>query len=205
MNHYRFCNLFGRFLVVSLLLLGTGVVQAVAPAEERAKIRQQSAEVLQRLYKASPNARQAVESAAGYATFRNFGLKVGVAGSGKGKGLAVLSRSGETTFMKFVELQAGIGMGVKKYDLVFVFETEKAASDFVSKGWQYGTQATAAVKHKSRGKAFEGAVSISPGIWLYQLTSSGLSAELTFKSTKYFPDKKLNEPDTATGESAEVK
>jgi hypothetical protein len=33
---------------------------------------------------------------------------------------------------------------------------------------------------------------VSPGVKVYQLTSSGLAAELTIKGTKYFKDPKLN-------------
>ena len=40
--------------------------------------------------------------------------------------------------------------------------------------------------------SFAGAMSISPGIWLYQLTDDGLALELTAKGTKYYKDGKLN-------------
>jgi len=41
-------------------------------------------------------------------------------------------------------------------------------------------------------EAFAGAMSISPGIWLYQLTDDGLAVELTAKGTKYYKDTELN-------------
>ena len=177
-------------LAVLLLMLGNAF--AGTPDEERQQIRKQSSDVLARLYAAQPAAKADIAAAAGYATFRNFGLKVGVAGTGKGRGLAMLSRTGKATFMRFVELQAGLGVGIKKYDLVFVFETEQAYQDFIHKGWQYSGQSTVAAKHKAKGKSFEDAVAVAPGVWLYQLTSSGLAAELTLKSSKYFQDKELN-------------
>jgi hypothetical protein len=37
-----------------------------------------------------------------------------------------------------------------------------------------------------------GAVSVSDGVWMYQLTDKGLAAEITAKSTKYFKDDDLN-------------
>jgi len=37
-----------------------------------------------------------------------------------------------------------------------------------------------------------GAMSVSPGIWLYQLTDNGLALELTAKGTKYYKDDGLN-------------
>jgi hypothetical protein len=39
---------------------------------------------------------------------------------------------------------------------------------------------------------FSGAVSVAPGVYLYQFTSTGLAAELTIIGTKYFKDNQLN-------------
>ena len=41
-------------------------------------------------------------------------------------------------------------------------------------------------------EAYAGAMSVSPGVWLYQLTDDGLAAELTAKGTKYYKDAELN-------------
>lgn len=177
---------------LAILMLALSGARADAPDQERAEVVKQSTEVLQRLYAARPSAKTAIPAAAGYATFRNFGMKIGVAGTGKGRGLAVLNSSGKKTYMRFVELQAGLGVGIKKYDLVFVFETEDAYRDFIGKGWQYSGQSTVALKHKSAGKAFEDATAVAPGVWLYQITSTGLAAEATVKSSKYYADKDLN-------------
>lgn len=94
--------------------------------------------------------------------------------------------------MRFVEGSASVGLGVKKYALVFVFETDKARTDFVENGWTAGAQATAAAKSKTSGSAFDGAVSVAPGVWLYQITERGLAAELSIKGAKYYPNDKLN-------------
>jgi lipid-binding SYLF domain-containing protein len=94
--------------------------------------------------------------------------------------------------MKMAEIQAGLGMGVKKFKLVWVFDTDKALSDFVNSGWELGGQATAAAKAGDKGSAYQGAISVSPGVWLYQLTDKGLALELTAKGTKYYKDDDLN-------------
>lgn len=62
----------------------------------------------------------------------------------------------------------------------------------VNSGWEFGGQATAAVKNGDKGGAMEGAVSVSDGVWMYQLTDKGLALELTAKSTKYYKDDELN-------------
>lgn len=183
-------------LLWALMVLVAAAFVAPAAAktddEKRAEVRQESKEALERLYAASPSARSAVEKAAGYATFHNVGIRLGVAGGGRGNGLAVDRASGKETFMRFVEVQAGVGAGIKKYDLVFVFENQKALEAFTTQGWEYGGQATAAAMVRGEGKAFSGAVSVSPGVWLYQITSGGLVAEITVKGSKYYQDKALN-------------
>src|SRR5688572_26176903 len=86
--------------------------------EMRADLRRMSEETLNRLYAAQPEARRAVEKAAGHAVFSNFGMKILVAGSGNGAGLAFdHSSSGNPVYMRMVELSAGLGMGVKKFRL----------------------------------------------------------------------------------------
>ena len=168
------------------------IVFAATKEESQAEVRKAAQEALSAVYKVQPAARKAVESAAGYAAFSNFGMKVLLAGSGTGKGVAVNNKTKATTYMKMAEVQAGLGFGVKKFGLVWVFETEKALSDFVNSGWEFGAQATAAAKVGNEGAAYQGAVSVSPGVWLYQLTDDGLALELTAKGTKYYKDGDLN-------------
>lgn len=50
----------------------------------------------------------------------------------------------------------------------------------------------AAAKSGEAGAAYQGAISIWPGVWLYQLTDQGLALELTVKGTKYYKDDELN-------------
>jgi lipid-binding SYLF domain-containing protein len=184
-----------RSLVVWLLLLVSGAVFAASSAaeieKERAEVRKSSAEVLNKLYKVQPSAKQAVQSAAGYAAFSNFGMKILVAGSGTGKGIA-RKKGGEEIFMKMAEVQAGLGFGVKKFNLVFVFQNAAAFDRFVSSGWESSAQATAAASDGKKGGSFAGAVSLGNGVYLYQMTDKGLAAELTVKGTKYYKDDDLN-------------
>jgi hypothetical protein len=64
---------------------------------------------------------------------------------------------------------------------------------FVNSGREIGAQATASAKSGSKGAtAYQGAVSVSPGVWLYQITGDRLALELTAKGTKYDKDSDLN-------------
>jgi lipid-binding SYLF domain-containing protein len=191
----RFLRLYLLSLVLFVgALLAGGPVEAkgAKKEQEQAKVRKMAKETLVRLYSIQPSAERAVQNAVGYAVFSNFGMKIFVAGGGKGKGVAVNNATKEETFMKMAEIQAGLGLGVKKFRLIWVFETEEALSSFINSGWEFGGQATAAAKLGDTGGALAGAVAVAPGVWLYQLTDDGLALELTAKGTKYYKDKELN-------------
>ncbi|HEY6513085.1 MAG TPA: hypothetical protein VI032_13955 [Burkholderiaceae bacterium] len=170
----------------------TSVVFAATKEENQAEVRQAAEQALAAVYKVQPAARKAVESAAGYAAFSNFGMKILVAGSGTGKGVAVNNKTKAVTYMRMAELQAGIGFGIKKFQLVWVFETAQALSNFTSSGWEIGAQATASAKTGDKGASYQGAVSVAPGVWLYQVSGDSLALELTAKGTKYYKDSDLN-------------
>jgi lipid-binding SYLF domain-containing protein len=179
-------------LATVVALAAPGLAAAASKAEEQAEVRKAAQDALAAVYKAQPSARKAVEAAAGYAAFSNFGMKILVAGSGTGKGMAVNNKTKAATYMRMAEIQAGIGFGVKKFKLVWVFDTEKAFNDFVNSGWEIGAQATASAKSGDKGASYQGAVSVSPGVWLYQLAGDSLALELTAKGTKYYKDSDLN-------------
>ncbi len=184
-------------MAFALLAAGSAVAasdkdKAKEKQKAQADIRKMSNETLARLYKAQPEAKAAVAKAAGYAVFSNFGMKIFVAGSGTGKGIAVNTSTKKETFMKMVEIQAGLGIGVKKFRLVWVFENQKDLDAFVNSGWELGGQTSAAAQASGKGAAMAGAMSVSPGVWLYQLTDDGLALELTAKGTKYYKDDDLN-------------
>lgn len=179
--------------VLCALTFGTSPAFAAASKEEqRAEVRASAQKVLKQLYKARPSAKGAVTSAAGYAVFSNFGMKLFVAGAGAGSGMAVNNATKAETFMKMAELQAGLGFGIKKFRVVFVFETQAAFDAFVNSGWEFGGQATAAATTGKSGGSLQGAVSVMPGVWMYQLTDKGLALEITGKGTKYYKNDDLN-------------
>jgi lipid-binding SYLF domain-containing protein len=175
-----------------LILVSVFTVFAKSKEEKQAEARKKADATLQRLYKAKPSAQAAVKSAAGYAVFNSGGAKILVAGAGRGSGIAVDKGTQKITYMKMREIQAGLGMGVKKFSTIFVFETKDALNKFINSGWEFGGQSTAAAKTGDGGGSLQGAVSVSPGVWMYQMTDKGIALELTGKGTKYFKDDDLN-------------
>ena len=179
-------------LAMAFALAAPGIALGATRRKSRRRCARRRRTRSPRSTKRQPSARKAVESAAGYAAFSNFGMKILVAGGGSGEGIAVNNKTKAMTYMKMAEIQAGLGFGVKKFQVVWVFETEKALNDFINSGWEFGGQATAAAKTGDKGSAYQGAVAVAPGVWIYQVTDKGLALELTAKGTKYYKDSDLN-------------
>lgn len=186
-----------RFVMLSLFCLiavgGFAGDDEQKKEQERTEIRQMAQETLTRLYQAQPAAQTAVQNAYGYAVFSDTGVKILIGGSGHGQGIAIVNQNKSETFMKMLEAQAGLGFGVKKFKVIFVFDNQKAFDGFVDSGWQFGGEASAAAKTSpEKGGSMQGATSVSEGIWMYEMTDKGLSLEITAKGTKYSKDDGLN-------------
>jgi len=178
--------------IYSYAQLGSFFGPAKSPAEQRQDILAKNQAVLKQLYKAQPNAKDLIEKSAGYATFSNFGMKILIAGGGTGSGVVINKINPKPIYMNMAEVQAGLGVGIKSFQNIFIFQTEAALNDFVNSGWTFGGQVTAAAKYDKDGAAYQGATVVAPGVLMYQLTDSGLAAEITGKGTKYYKDSTLN-------------
>ena len=190
-------------LIAALFFLGTALSQPAyaqfgsffgpdkTVAEQRQDILIKNQETLKRLYLAQPKAKELIEKSVGYATFSNFGMKILIAGGGTGSGV-VIGKDKKPVFMNMAEVQAGLGLGIKSFQNIFVFETESAMNDFINSGWTFGGQVTAAAKYEKNGEAYQDATVVAPGVLMYQLTDSGLAAEITGKGTKYYKNTDLN-------------
>ena len=174
------------------LLSGSTCVRADDDEKRREKTRKTTAEILKGLYKTEPTSKAAIQKAAGYAVFSNMGVNVLLLSTARGSGLAVNNKTKKETFMKMVSVGGGLGMGVKDYNVVFVFENAKALTQFLDSGWEGSGQADAAAKAGKKGGAYSGAMEVAPGVWVYQITKNGLALQLTLQGTKYYKDDDLN-------------
>ena len=160
--------------------------------DTKQQVRDMSQSALASLAQLAPNARAAIDKAAGYAVFSTFGVKILVAGGTTGRGLVVNQRTRAQTFMKMVQVQGGLGFGIDRDRLIFVFTDEQALRNFIDQGWEFGGQANLSAMAGGEGAMMSGAASIAPGVYLYQLTETGLSATITVSGTRYFVDPELN-------------
>jgi lipid-binding SYLF domain-containing protein len=181
-------------LAACTISLAVSVEAKPSVAEQKAATREMRDTVLKELQQLRPETKAKIRKAAGYAVFSNIGVNLVFASFAGGHGLAVENGtlSDTETFMKMGSAGLGLGLGVKDFRAVFIFEDKKSLRDFIEKGWDFSGQADAAAKSDDKGKAGATAGSVMPGVEIYQLTKNGLALQATLQGTKYWKDKKLN-------------
>jgi lipid-binding SYLF domain-containing protein len=150
---------------LGVILVAAGLASAGdSPDQKKEKTRKMAAQTLQDLYKAEPTAQAAIQKSAGYAVFNNLGTNLFLLSTARGAGIAVNSKTKQETFMKMISAGAGLGLGVKGYRVIFVFENDKALAQFLDSGWSGSAQTDAAAKVGDKGGAYSGAVEVAPGV-----------------------------------------
>jgi lipid-binding SYLF domain-containing protein len=142
---------------------------------------------LKKVLASNPKAEGLFDKSYGWAVFDNLKLALVFSGGG-GNGVAVTKGSGERTYMKMGTVGIGLGLGGKKYQLVFLFQDEQTFSNFVEKGWQADAQASAVAGNEGANVQTD----FVNGLAVYQVTDTGLMASADIAGTKYWKNKKLN-------------
>ena len=181
-------------LVVCLATPSTLLAQEQKTSQElkkeskQAKINEVAAETLERLFAENAKAKDLYDEAVGWAVFDNTKVAFGLSGGG-GKGVAVDKESGHRVYMNMGTAGVGLGLGVNKFQIVFLFQDETTLKNFVDKGWQADAGATASAGKESA----EVKTAFVNGLAIYQLTEKGLMLNADIAGTKYWQDKDLNE------------
>jgi lipid-binding SYLF domain-containing protein len=184
-----------KIIASSLLVILVAVSAASAgdsPEKKKDKTRKMATKALADLYKMQPKAQEEIQKSAGYAVFNNMGTNLFLISTARGAGIAINGKTNQETFMKMISAGAGLGLGVKDYRAIFVFETDKAFKEFLDSGWSGSAQADAAAKAGDKGSAQSGALEVAPDVWVYQITKNGLALQATLQGTKYYKDGDLN-------------
>lgn len=161
-------------------------------SEKRAEVQRMRADTLAELYRVHPPAKAKVQKSNGYAVFSNVGVNLILLSAAGGWGVAHDNKTAKDIYMKMVSGGIGLGLGVKDFRGVFVFTTPEALAKFTESGWEANVQADAAAKSGDKGGAASGAITVAPGMELYQLTEHGLALQATIQGTKYYRDEALN-------------
>jgi len=180
------------FTVAALALPATSVFaeedwKSMKQESKAMKIKEEAKASLDELFADNPKAKELYEISYGWAAFANLKIAFGFSGGG-GNGVAVVKETGEKTFMQMGTAGIGVGLGINKYDVIFLFQDSQTFDNFVNKGWQADAGATAAA-----GKAAaDVATNFTNGMAIYQITEKGLMAHADIAGTKYWKNDKLN-------------
>lgn len=184
--------MFKRILFLALVISIPTAALAKSDDKKRADIQEMRQEVLTKLYAEKPDAQSEIADSKGYAVFMNRGINLFLASTGSGKGVTRLSATGQDIYMSMFSAGVGIGLGVKKFSVVFIFTSQTALDQFVEKGWDFSGQADAAADTGKDGGSASAAADIGNGVIVYQMTDKGLALQATLQGTKYWQDDDLN-------------
>ena len=162
------------------------------PDKERKELQEARSAALTKLYVEKPAAQEEVKSAKGYAVFSSIGINVFLVSTERGGGILHDNRSGKDTYMQMFSAGGGIGMGIKDFNVVFIFHTAKAMEEFQTSGWDFSGKADASAESQGKGMGTEAALTVVPGTTIYQLTEAGLALQATLQGTKFWVDEDLN-------------
>jgi lipid-binding SYLF domain-containing protein len=175
-----------------LLLAGCMSPDGTDTAAQRRSVQDMRAKTMTRLDEVHPGACERIAKAAGHAVFSNVNVNLILLSAGGGWGVARDKATGKDTYMRMASGGIGLGLGVKDFRGVFVFDTKERLDWFVNEGWDASGQADAAAKASDKGGAWAGAVDVAPGVHLYQITENGLALQATIQGTKFWKDSELN-------------
>ncbi len=149
-------------------------------------------ETLRDLYEKEPGAKEHIKKSAGYAVFSNAAVKLFFFGTGNGFGVAHNNESRKNTYMRMFTGAIGLGLGVKDYRMVIVFDKKTDLDKFIEEGWDFSGSAEASAKRYDDGVTLSVAKSVNLDITMYTMTKAGLSLEAMIEGTKFWKIAKLN-------------
>lgn len=174
-----------------LLFTACATTRGVTVQEKRDAVNNMRSQVLTDLYKINPRAKAEIAAAPGYAVFSNANVNLIFASFSGGYGVVDNKRGKRNVYMKMGEVGLGLGLGIKDFRAVFIFQNQAALDNFVENGWEFGGHVDAAAKASDKGAAVSGEALLT-GVTVYQLTESGLALQATLKGTRYWKDADLN-------------
>ncbi|MBX3379408.1 MAG: hypothetical protein KF805_04885 [Phycisphaeraceae bacterium] len=187
-----------RNIACALTLAGiaglSGVVGGCAsPSGQTTSERQASTmlmrdQTLARLEREHPNAKTALQAAAGYAVFQTIAMGAGIGGS-NGFGVAEDHATGKQTFMRMSSNSLNAGVSAQENRLVLIFRDQAAFDRFVAGNWQWGGSASAGVSTSTGGGGTGNQAGASnDAVQVYQMTSSGFALTANLGAARFWPD-----------------
>ncbi len=182
-------------IALSMTLAACRSPKGTTVQEKRNYTVQMKKEALAELYRERPEAKAHVEGSPGYAVFSSVGSKILMVATGSGFGVATDNRTGKNTYMRMIEAGGGVGMGIKSYKAVFVFNSRGAFESFLKGSWQAGGDADVGVEYDGQGASASADLTtdeLTKPVTVYQFTDAGVSLSAVATATRFYPDTQLN-------------
>jgi len=176
-----------------LFVTGCASPRGKSIAQKRDYVEHMRETTLQLAEAKEPAVAARAKNAAGYGVFSNIGFALIFGGGGNGYGVVVDNKTGEKTYMRMLRASGGLGIGVKEFKVIVTFHDRETLDKFVSKGWEFGGEASAAATTGEKGGEARTVGSMSHGIDVYEMTDRGVYIRAALQATKVYPDKKLNQ------------
>jgi lipid-binding SYLF domain-containing protein len=94
-----------------------------------------------------------------------------------------------------VEAGGGMGMGIKTYRAVYVFNSRQAFDSFLAGSWQVGGDADVGAEYEGKGASAGVGLSseeLTKPVTVYQFTDKGVALSAVATGTRYYRDDDLN-------------
>ena len=180
-------------------LLAGCAAKGDTPEEKRGYVQGMREQVLTELYQEKASIREEVQQAKGYAVFSSVNNSLVFVSAGSGFGVVRDNQTGKDTYMSMANAGVGLGLGIKDFRALILFNDADALKHFIEVGWEASAQADAAARSGDKGSELFNTTGSTNAkkVTVYQLTQSGLVLQATLQGYKYWADDELNAPGPA--------
>lgn len=179
--------------VVSLVMFsGCASPKGETAFDKQGHVQDMRSEALEILYSKEPALKGEVANAPGYAVLDLVQTQFLITSFGNGYGVVRDNLSGRDTYMSAFGLGAGLGVGVKGYRALIIFEDREVMHKFVEDGWAFSASGTADAKVDDTGGSVSGAAAFTSGLKVRVFTSTGLMLGGSLRGGKVWKDDDLN-------------
>ncbi len=160
---------------------------------ERKHLLKTAEDTLTQLYKSNPKAQKVIEDAYGYAVFTSTGYNLILYVGGKGRGVAFKNSDKKPVYMIMLRAGTGPGIGYDDYRQVLVFTSKLLYEQFIDVGLDASASANATMKIGDVNLDESGAITMVPGVSLYQINDGGIDIQANWGGMEFLKDIGLNQ------------
>ncbi len=148
---------------------------------------------LENIYKEKPELQEKIKKAYGYGVFEGQAINLIMYVAGNGLGVVYDNKTHTPVYMNVIRAGTGPGIGYKSVYGIVIFDNELVYEQFTTIGLQVSASGDAAVKVAGIGVGDGGAISLVPGVSLYQVINNGLVLQANWGATEFLKDPHLNQ------------